>query len=357
MGSDAQHEGSHRDVPGSIAAAGDASAAAGGPRDAGIEALRGLAIVLVVAAHAGEPDGSRAVADLHSALSFVRMPLFAAVAGFVYALRPLAAGGVGTFLRGKARRLLLPMFSLSLLQFFLKITPPFVELPTMAALLRLAWRPNGHLWFLPALFLTLVVVALLDRRGLLATPARWLAASVLALASQTLAPRGALDWIDRPWAIDGFLYLVGYFLLGLGVCRFGPWLLRPRVARTALVVAIAGAALHQAARHGLVALADHKGSLLSLAVGCSVTLLLFARRRPIGLLSALGGSSLAIYLFHGFAFYAADVLQRSWHLDLGDLNRGFHYGMSLACALVLPLVAECLLSLSAVSRRLLLGER
>jgi len=324
------------------------------PRDAGIETLRGLAIFLVVAFHAVERGANPSVVGFHAALALIRLPLFAAVAGFVYALRPVRAGGHWSFVRGKARRLLLPIVSLSLLEFFLKLTPPFVELPRFADVLRLALWPRGIFWFLEALFLVFVLVAFLDRGPLLTRPMPWLAVCVLALGSQALAPPGTFTWIDRPWAIDGVLYLLGYFLLGVGIRRFGPWLRRPGVAALCLGVALAGIALAPAARLGLVPIGYHKGGPLSLAVGCSTILLLFAWRRPIGPLAALGGSSMALYLFHGYAFYAAEVIERSSRLELGD---ALHYGLRLACGLALPLLAERLLRLTTTGRALLLGER
>ncbi len=88
-------------------------------KDTSIEALRGLACVLLVMAHViGEnaagglrvPDDSifRWYVD---SFAYIRMPLFTFISGYVYAMRPLTAiENWPAFLKGKTRRLLLPMF-------------------------------------------------------------------------------------------------------------------------------------------------------------------------------------------------------------------------------------------------------
>lgn len=81
-----------------------------------IDTLRILATFLLVAYHVigiGAAGGMevadsslwRFAADL---LVDIRMPLFAFIAGCVYALRPIALGNIGGFIIGKTRRLVIP---------------------------------------------------------------------------------------------------------------------------------------------------------------------------------------------------------------------------------------------------------
>uniref|UniRef100_UPI0035AFCA27 acyltransferase family protein n=1 Tax=Paracoccus sp. TaxID=267 RepID=UPI0035AFCA27 len=82
-----------------------------------IETVRAIAILVLVSFHViGGPEAGRGLglqaphplryyADL---LIDIRMPLFAFIAGAVYALRPVRVEKLGSFLVGKFRRLALP---------------------------------------------------------------------------------------------------------------------------------------------------------------------------------------------------------------------------------------------------------
>ena len=86
-------------------------------KDQSIETLRGLAIILMVAGHVignTSAHGMRVEDDsvfrhIYFSLKFLRMPLFTVISGYVYALRPLNTTMIGRFIKGKARRILVPM--------------------------------------------------------------------------------------------------------------------------------------------------------------------------------------------------------------------------------------------------------
>ena len=82
-----------------------------------IETLRGIAILLVVIGHVigSTPEGGMRIdfpspwRYLYLWIDYIQMPLFTAIAGWVYALKPVKAGSSGTFMKRKAYRLLVPM--------------------------------------------------------------------------------------------------------------------------------------------------------------------------------------------------------------------------------------------------------
>jgi fucose 4-O-acetylase-like acetyltransferase len=87
-------------------------------KDLGIESLRGIAIMMVVICHVvldhknplypNSPGLLEWLQHLCLSTEYVRMPLFTVISGFVYALRPAAARGAVEFVRGQARRLIIP---------------------------------------------------------------------------------------------------------------------------------------------------------------------------------------------------------------------------------------------------------
>ncbi|MBW2464545.1 MAG: acyltransferase, partial [Deltaproteobacteria bacterium] len=97
-------------------------------KDASIETLRGIAILMMVAGHVIGHDvhaGMRVADDstwryVYSSFEYVRLPLFTCISGFVYALHPVTAQNFRAFLVGKAHRVLLPLFFVGTLQFLLR---------------------------------------------------------------------------------------------------------------------------------------------------------------------------------------------------------------------------------------------
>ena len=116
------------------------------------------------------------------------MPAFAVLAGYLYALTPVAE--INVFLLAKARRLLLPMLVVGTLFAVMQSLAPGSNLDLNRA--AIDWTmlhivPVNHFWFIEAIFLIFVVVAVLDqwlRRGLM-----FIAALVIAIVIYpTIAP-------------------------------------------------------------------------------------------------------------------------------------------------------------------------
>ncbi|MET0240049.1 MAG: AMP-binding protein [Sphingobium sp.] len=207
------------------------------PRMTHLDALRGLACLLVVALHVvGNPDSGIGV-PWHSpwraftdSLTFVRMPLFTALAGFFYALMRVTTAT--DLLRRKAETLLLPGITVSALAMALyAFRYGYTGEPVVDLLLGFQ-----HLWFLFMLFYTFVIVALLERKG----PRSWKLWAVVAtciFCVHFLVPSDArtiylqfpvlfpcfvfgiflrrIDWLTRstPLALFSAVGAIGFWLL------------------------------------------------------------------------------------------------------------------------------------------------
>lgn len=270
-----------------------------------IQSLRGLACLLLVLFHVvGDTpwSGLRLPVEhdlqlFNQVLIYWRMPLFAAIAGYVYALRP-AGPDWGRFLSGKARRLLLPLLTVGTAFATLQaLTPGTNAQPE--ALWEILVLPTAHFWFLQALFLVFIAAALLERLGLLGS-----ARQILLMA----AISAVLFLVTDPpswFSMENALYLLQYFLLGVAARRVG---MLPRAGLLAMGLALLGIAL-------AVLTSDRplwpKQSLVSLALGSLGTWLLLSLPWQHRWLVRLGEHSYAIFLFHVF-FTAATrmALQR-----------------------------------------------
>ncbi len=323
------------------------AASATGRKDASIESLRGLAIILMVAGHViGSHAGNgMQVADdsawrySYRVLEDLRMPLFTVLSGFVYAYRPVGAlAKVPGFLRGKGRRLLVPLVTVGTLFFFVQFVVPGTNGESEPGdLWRIYVFGYQHFWFLQSIFLIFVVVGLLDACGLLRTHRRWLVAfSIAAL----LFIAGRVPAVVNVFSLNGAIRLLPFFLLGYGLHRYAQHIerraiLTVSVAAFAVVFLVRLWTLGETGAVGGVALRS-----LSLSVGVFglVTLMLARQRLRSVRLAWLGQYAFGIYLLHVFGSAGTRIALGALGLDSDVVV--FLVGM--VGALGLPIVLEVL---------------
>ncbi len=341
-----------RSPPGADDARGAAAA-----RDAGIEGLRGLAIVLLVAAHAypWELAPRTGLARIHEALGLVRMPLFAAISGWTYAGREPRVGERGAFLRGRARRLLLPVASLGTIALFVRDHPLRFAWPVSAwSAARELAQPRGQLWFVESLFVIALVLVALSATGALTTLGRWRASTVVFL----LLPL-AMPGIDRwPWRSHewggGVVLLLGFTLLGIGAGRWEGLLGDHRWTRLAVGSLAAGVLAQVLAQRGLLDLSVERGGVISLLVGVPAILLLLRFRASLGGIAWLGAPSYAIYLYH---MDALEWTRRTMVAGGLGAPSAMSYFALVVAGVMVPVGLHRLFIRSRWTRRLLLGMR
>ena len=311
----------------------------------------------MVALHAAAlgPEEHGAAARFHDAFRFVRMPLFAALSGWVYALRAPSFGSSLDFLGRRARRLLLPLLPLGFATLFVLREPLRLAWPSsLGQALREALGPRGHIWFVEALFVISVIAFALDRMGGLATSRRWALACLLTLPLPFLTVWVDFARVPLPSLLGGVVGLLGYFLLGVGAQRFGASLDHRWGAPLAVALLAVGAAAQQLVWQSELALDPASRTALSLLVGVPGVLLLFRWRHRIPGLAWLGPYSFAIYLYHAESLtLAREILGVPAPTAVGSATTLLLF----AVAMTLPIAMHRIAVRWTVTRRLFLGLR
>lgn len=202
---------------------------ASGTRMGWMDALRGLAVSLVILFHAcqyAQTSGFGEVIQVANQLvAPLRMPLMVFLSGLLVP-RSLAKGA-GPFLLGKVRGILHPYAVWTMILIALWTGPLGIMPFTWRRVIESLWEPFDHLWFLLYLF-WYYVLALITRpvRPALVAGATFAAAVVLtALTGET----------------KQFAFLATFFLLGVDVAKYpSQWsdLLSRRVVHLLVVSAV-----------------------------------------------------------------------------------------------------------------------
>lgn len=320
-----------------------------------IETLRGLACLLLVLYHVIGPLGGGLKIDLGSpfrviadSMVYVRMPLFTFISGYIYSIYKIRGNDFHTYVAGKVRRLIVPLFCVGVPFSVLQAIGPGVnkEVGVIDALLSF-YVPVNHFWFLQAVFIIFMFVGLLEWRGLLQSATRLYLLLAFA-AGVFLLPSFALD----AFGINGAVYLLPFFVLGMmGHEKVGEIRRAFRVIGPLVFVVISLVLLYVAAvdRELIV----DRRSLVGLLVGCVSCVALLSSNVQVRWLTWLGGYSYAIFLFHVlFAAASRFALGR-----LGVHDESVLVLSGVACGLLGPVLLSSIFSRFSVTSVLFLGER
>jgi len=315
-------------------------------RNIPVDTLRGLACIMLVAYHVigiTPETGLRLhegpLKQANELLAYIRMPLFTFLSGLVYAWRPLK-GDWQSFLKGKIRRLIIPMLVIgTTFALFQAFTPGTNRQITEWYYLHL--KPVAHFWFLEALFIIFILVIPLERHKILYTRQGfaivWLISATAYIAN-----------IGTPWfSIAGAFYLFPYFLAGLYCTRFPLQLSHPKTAGYIAITAIAIFLILYGHEYG-----GTRRSLNALIIGtiaCISLLLTKAESKP---LAAIGNYSYAIYLFHVFFTAASRILLTK----TGITDTWLLFIAGTAAGITGPIIIERLADKNKTTRTLLLGK-
>ena len=321
-----------------------------------IETVRTIAILVLVSFHViGGPENGRGLAiqaphplryyaDL---LIDIRMPLFAFIAGAVYALRPVEVEKLGTFLTGKFRRLALPgITAITLFVIMSKImnTPDgVIDHP-----LDPYFRHYAIYWFLQAMLVIFLIYGTLDilTHGRVLLPALIISGLAVALG---------YGFQTDIMGMNRLTQLLFYFLFGIFFIReFSFMAGNRRIVLTAALAAMAlGLALNILVLIQTGSFSAERLDLQSLLFGAGACVSAFLLLPRLGWLQWLGAYSLTIYLYHIFATSAARRAMEA----AGVSSPWLQLLIGTCAGIAFPVLLQIMAKRWGVTRLLVLGMR
>lgn len=327
-------------------------------RDKGIECLRGIAIIFMVAGHVIGSDQTNGlkVDDgswlryFYYLFEYLRMPLFTVISGFVYAMKPLSLGQERVFLERKVARLLVPFFfAATFFCVFQAITPGTNAHLSIDEFWKPFVLPYGQFWFVQGMFIVFIVITYIEHNAMMNSIVSWL---VVFLFSIVLF---LSDIISLPFfSLDRVPFLLVFFLLGLGLRRFYDQLFYNKEFLFGVSAIFFLSFIFQ---QYIYFEGNWDDALivktLTVIVGISGAITLIRMRFNNKSLAWLGGYSYEIFLYHPFGTAGGRISLKL----LGVESINIYFVTSLFLGLSLPIVFRLLCNKIPFLTKLLFGER
>jgi fucose 4-O-acetylase-like acetyltransferase len=328
-----------------------------------IQSARGLACILLVSFHV---IGNEPTTGLHvpqesglnffaHLFSYIRMPLFSFLSGFVYAYRPVRESQGLQLAASKLRRLMIPMITAVTATYVLTLLHErhSAEMPSsfgaaLGQLLPLYVYPYKHFWFLQALFLVFLLLIGLESVRALASVPRYVGVLAAAAATFMLVP----DLESSFFSITNATWILPFFLLGLGVNRYrGVFFSREMGVAVVLVLVLAmgyeGLRMSMDPVHAV-----HRRALIALAIGMSAAVCIARWLPNLKALRFIGYYSFGIYLYHAMFLNDVRRVTRSFHASTAWVL----FPLQLAVGLAIPILVYTIAHRYRLTRLLVLGE-
>lgn len=318
-----------------------------------IETVRAVAIIILVSFHViGGPDGRGLGLDAMHPLRYyadllvdLRMPLFAFIAGLVYAKRPVSTNNLGKFLRGKFRRLAIPgAVAMSLFALTAIMTGAASQPPDPVWMMY--FSGYSIFWFLQAIlviFFTAVVADIISK-GKLLLP--MLVGSIFAICF-------GFTFTSEIMSLDRVTSLLPYFLIGVFFIRNHNFIMGKKniLIPAFFIIMLTGLIMNFYVLGQTGSFSEDRLDLQSFLFGagaCTISIMIFP---TIDYLRFIGSYSFTIYLYHIFATTGSRKALASLELDSPYL----HLFFGLILGVGLPIILHFLIAKNRFLSQLMLG--
>lgn len=323
--------------------------------DVQIETMRAVAVVLLVSFHVigstensglqlGYPHSLRLFADFFIDL---RMPFFAFIAGYVFAVRPPGLTRYSMFVIGKLSRLYVP-FIVAVLSFAIlsSVLNTSFALPSAEFFKPLVFG-YAHFWFLQAILVIFVVYGLAD--ALLGSRFQ-VAILGLGVVCYFLPTAFRIDFLS----LHQSFYLFPYFMLGVVMYRNAAQIHEFAEELTLFLIVLALACvfwnMHELVETGRFSVERRDVQSLAFGLAMCVLAAFWCPRLPA--LEFLSPFAFTIYLYHVFGTAAARMAGQA--IGISSIEALFCIG--LASGLFLPVLLHKTMTRVPRLQRLVLGR-
>ena len=271
-------------------------------------------------------------------IDYIQMPLFTAIAGWVYALKPVKAGSSGTFMKRKAYRLLVPMAVAATLYFLIQyITPGTNQKGNLADIWRIYVFPYTIYWYLPSLFLMFAAIRMIDANKWMDKFGGWAICLVCAFAGLVVQKIFLSDGqIPNLFSFMGAMAQFPYFVAGVGIRRFSKQIITHKTSVALSSLAMVGVPLI-AARVVLPSGIERSPLRPPRPLWVMATLaLLLSQSYSSRLFTWVGSYAYIIYLYHGFGTSGGRIILNR----LGVSSEILIFMFATAMAIFIPVILQ-----------------
>ena len=329
-----------------------------------VETIRGFAILLVVAGHVigdSVSGGMKAADDsfwryLYFNIDKLQMPLFTIISGWVYAIRPLTEmGNFRQFVSQKAQRLLIPMLAVVFVYYLIKAVMPGEASDPLNRIWTLLIVPYNVYWFLPSLFWLFVISALLD---IFKCMDKFVHLMILLIISAFLYRYQSMiipDSIPNYFSFKGAIYLLPFFLIGIGMQRFKSLFSNKYVTTVLLCSFVVCMILVQLVWFQVIGngYSEHgRNSWLGICTGLASVALFYNNRVKLSSFVWIGSFSYSIYLFHSII----KGISQSVLTKIGIHSDWIIFVCGFAAGVLLSILADKILSRWKITGYVFLGK-